>query len=42
MNHGVEEGKEMQTKGIDHLFNTKITEDISNLEKESPRCRKLT
>jgi hypothetical protein len=38
----VEEGEEIQTKGIDNLFNGLIAEKFPNLEKESPRCRKLT
>jgi hypothetical protein len=39
---GVEEGKEIQTKGIDNLFNRIIAEKFPNLKKESPRCRKFT
>jgi hypothetical protein len=38
----VEEGEEIQTKGIDNLFNTTIPESFPNLKKESPKCRKLT
>jgi hypothetical protein len=32
---GVEEGEEIQSKGIDNLFNRIITEKFPNLEKES-------
>jgi hypothetical protein len=39
---GVEEGEEIQTKGIDNLFNRIIAENFPNLEKESARCRKRT
>jgi hypothetical protein len=40
---GVEEGKEIQTKGTDNLFNTIIAENFLTSQKwESPRCRKLT
>jgi hypothetical protein len=31
---GIEEGGEIQTKGIDNLFNTIIAENFPNLEKE--------
>jgi hypothetical protein len=31
---GVEEGEEIQTKGIDNLFNRIIAENFPNLEKE--------
>jgi ribosomal protein S7 len=34
MNHIVEEGKKIQTKGIDNLLNKIITENIPNLKKE--------
>jgi hypothetical protein len=39
---GVEEGKEIQTKGIENVFNRIIAENFPNLEKVSPRCKKLT
>jgi hypothetical protein len=32
-------GEEIQTKGLDNLFNRIIAEKFSNLEKESPRYR---
>jgi hypothetical protein len=38
----VEEGKEIQTKGIDNLFNRIIAENFPDLKRESPRCRKPT
>jgi hypothetical protein len=31
---GIEEGKEIQTKGIDNLLNKIIAENFPNLEKE--------
>jgi hypothetical protein len=34
MNHGIEEGEEIQTKGIDNLFNRIIAENFPNLEKQ--------
>jgi hypothetical protein len=38
---GAEEGEEIQTKGIDNLFNRIIVKNFPNLEKESPRCRSI-
>jgi hypothetical protein len=35
---GVEEGEEMETKGIDKLFNRIIAENFPNLKKESHPC----
>jgi hypothetical protein len=37
---GVEEGEEIQTKGIYNIFNRIITENLR--KRESPRCRKFT
>jgi hypothetical protein len=42
MNHGIEEGEEIQIKDIDNLFNRIRPEKFPNLEKESPRYRKPT
>jgi hypothetical protein len=39
---GVEEREELQTEGIDNLFNRIIIEKFPNLKKESPRYRKIT
>jgi hypothetical protein len=33
---GIEEGKEVQAKGICNIFNKIITENFPNLEKDSP------
>jgi hypothetical protein len=33
-NLGIKEGEEVQTKGIDNLFNKIIAENFPNLEKE--------
>jgi hypothetical protein len=38
--HGVEEGAEMQTKGIGNLFNEIIAENLSNLELQIDMIRK--
>jgi hypothetical protein len=38
----IEEGEEIQTKGIDNLFIRLIAENFSNLKKQSCRYRKLT
>jgi hypothetical protein len=35
-NHGIEEGEEVQEKGIHNIFNKIITENFSNLEKAMP------
>jgi hypothetical protein len=38
---GIEEGEEVQTKGICNIFNKIITENFPNLKKVFPfRCRK--
>jgi hypothetical protein len=36
---GIEEGEEVQAKGMHNLFNKIITENYSNLEK-TKRCKK--
>jgi hypothetical protein len=33
---GIEEGEEVQTQGIHHIFNKIITENFPNLEKVLP------
>jgi hypothetical protein len=33
---GIEEGEEVQAKGIHNIFNKTITEDVQNLEKTTP------
>jgi hypothetical protein len=33
---GIEEGEEVQAKGIRNIFNKIITENFPNLEKDSP------
>jgi hypothetical protein len=33
---GIEEGKEVQEKGMHNIFNKKITENFPNLEKTTP------
>jgi hypothetical protein len=38
---GLEE-EEIQTKGINNLFNRIIAENFPNLKRESYRCRKIT
>jgi hypothetical protein len=41
-NHGVKEGEEIQTKGIDNLINRLIAENFLTLRKrEPPRCKHL-
>jgi chromosome segregation ATPase len=35
-NMGIEEGKEVQAKGMHNIFNNIITENFSNLEKTMP------
>jgi hypothetical protein len=35
-NHGIEEGEEVQAKGIYNIFNKIITENFPNLEKTMP------
>jgi hypothetical protein len=37
---GIEEGEEMQAKGIHNIFNKIITKMFPNLEKTMPRYRK--
>jgi hypothetical protein len=42
MNHGCREVEEIQTKGINNIFNRIIAENFPKLKKESPRYRNLT
>jgi hypothetical protein len=35
-NHGIEEGEQVQTKGIYNIFNKIITENFPNLKKVLP------
>jgi hypothetical protein len=37
---GIDEGEEVQAKGIHNIFNKIITESFPNLEKSMPRYRK--
>jgi hypothetical protein len=38
----VDEREEIKTKGRDNIFNRIIVENMPNLKKESPTCKKVT